>query len=118
MLASMSDLLRWCLEAHPDRSHRAGPLVFIDVPLAVEVIAMAESAGISVDTISGFAVHRGVATPIAGQVLDPDGLGLLDCETPSGATCGAARRVLRGQWSDNAPTVGRHMVLLEFDDRS
>ncbi len=118
MLAPMSDLLRWCLEAHPDRSHRAGPLVFVDLPLAVEVIDRAESAGISVDGVRGFSVSDGVATPIPEQQLDPDGLELLDCETPSGATCGAARRVLRGRWAEAAPTVGRHMVLLEFDDRS
>ena len=31
---------------------------------------------------------------------------LLDCETPSGASCGAARRTLRGQWAGEPPARG------------
>ncbi len=118
MLAPMSDLLRWCLDAHPDRSHRAGSLVFVDLPLAVEMIDRAESAGISVDRARGFAIANGVATPIPGQEIEPVGDGLLDCETPSGASCGRARRALRGRWAGQVPADGRHMVLLEFDDRT
>lgn len=116
MLASMSALLRWCVTHHPDRTHCAGALVFLDLSLAVEVIDRAESAGVSIERVRGFAVVDGVATPVPGQHLDLGNVPLLDCETPSGASCGRARRTLRSGWAGDAPANGRHVVLLDVDD--
>lgn len=116
--ASTSALLEWFADRHPQSVHRAGPLVFVDIAAASILIDKAEAAGVAIDTARGFAVVDAIATPIAGQTLEPASNGLLDCETPSGATCGAVRRTLRGQWEPNPPAAGRHMVVLELDDHS
>ena len=117
MLAAMSDLIRWCAANRSEHTHTAGSLVFMDLALALEVIDRAEAAGIGVERVQGFGVDGDIATPIAGQRLDPGDGGLLDCETPSGATCGSARRALRERWVGSPPVRGRHMVLLDLDER-
>jgi hypothetical protein len=114
----MSALLRWYATNHPDRTHCAGELVFIDLPLALDAIDRAESAGVSIERVRGFAVSGGIATPIPDQHLDTAHDALLDCETPSSATCGVARRTVRGRWAGRAPATGRHMVLLDVDESS
>lgn len=116
--ASTSTLLEWFAAQNPDRTHRAGRLVFIDLDAASAVIDRAEAAGMSVRSVRGFAVVDAIATPIEGQTLTPAADGLLDCETPSGATCGVVRRTLRWTWAATALAAGRHMVLLDFDDDS
>lgn len=118
MLIPMSRLLDWFARHHPDRTHRAGSLLFLDLPLAIEVIDRAESAGMSVEEARGFAVADGVATPIPGQHVRPSSGSLLDCETPSGASCGIARRTIQGQWFGDAPAGVRHMVILDVDETS
>lgn len=121
MLAPMPDvptstLMQWFADHQPENTHRAGQLVFIDVGAVGAVIDRAEAAGMSIRQARGFAVIDDLATPVAGQVLDPTVDALLDCETPSGSSCGTVRRTLRAVWETNPPSVGRHMVLLTFDD--
>ena len=121
MLASMPDaptssLLEWFADHQPEQTHRAGRLVFVDIGAAGAVIDRAEAAGMSIRQARGFAVVDAIAQPVSGQTLDPTVGALLDCETPSGATCGTVRRTLRGAWAANPPSVGRHMVLLDFDE--
>ena len=121
MLTPMSDaptssLLQWFADHQPENTHRAGRLVFVDLAAIGAVIDRAEAAGVSIRQARGFAVVDDVAHPIAGQQLDPTADALLDCETPSGSTCGTVRRTLRGVWAANPPSGGRHMVLLTFDD--
>lgn len=118
MLTAVSALLHWCVEHQPERTEAAGPLVFVEPGLALEVLDRAEAAGVTVERIRGFAVNDGTATPLPGQDLAPAAGELLDCETPSGASCGAARRTLRGQWMRQAPMRGRHMVLLDLDEQA
>lgn len=110
-------LLDWFANHHPDQTLRAGPLVFIDITLASTVLDRVQSAGIAVERARGYAVQDGVARSIVDQELIPDGGSLLDCETPSGATCGAVRRVLRTRWAAAAPAAARHMVLLDLDEQ-
>lgn len=109
-------LLDWFCDHHPTRTQRAGDSVFIDLDLARTVIDRAEAAGASIRRVRGFAVADGVARPISGQDFEPAVDALLDCETPSGASCGAARRTIRGLWASQPPASGRHMVILDFDD--
>lgn len=121
MLAPMPDaptssLLEWFAQHQPEHTHRAGSLVFVDLAAIGPVIDRAEAAGMSIQQARGFAVVDDLARPVQGQQLDPAADALLDCETPSGSTCGAARRALRGVWAANPPSVGRHMVLLTFDE--
>jgi len=123
MLASMPDapsssLLEWFADHQPENTHRAGRLVFIDLAAVGAMIDRAEAAGMSIRQARGFAVIDDLARPIAGQLLDPVVDALLDCETPSGSTCGTVRRSLRSVWAANPPPEGRHMVLLDFDDDS
>lgn len=118
MLGPMSDLLRWCKVHRPDQTHAAGSLVFIDLPLAAEVIDRAEAAGISVLRARGFRVVDEIAKPIPGQQIEPEGSALLECETPSGATCGSVRRLINGTWAGSPPPSGRHMVLIDFDEHT
>ena len=121
MLAPMPDaptssLLDWFADHQPEHAHRAGRLVFIDLSAIGVVIDRAEAAGMSIREARGFAVVDGIARPISGQQLAPEADALLDCETPSGSTCGTVRRTLRAVWAANPPSVGRHMVLVTFDD--
>lgn len=116
--ATTSSMLEWFANHQPDQTHRAGRLVFIDLDAVGSVIDRAEAAGMSIRQARGFAVVDEIAQPISGQMLEPGVGGLLDCETPSGSTCGAVRRTLRAVWAANPPEAGRHMVLLDFDDGS
>lgn len=121
MLTSMPDtstssLLEWFANHQPDITHRAGSLVFIDLAAVGPVIDRAEAAGISIVQARGFGIEGDLARPVPGQSLDPVSSALLDCETPSGSTCGTVRRTLRAVWVANPPATGRHMVLLTFDD--
>ena len=121
MLAAMShaptsSLLGWFADHQPERAHRAGPLVFVDLAIAGAVIDRAEAAGVTIVRARGFAVIDDLARPIAGQHLEPTANALLDCETPSGSSCGTVRRALRSSWAAKPPELGRHMVLFDFDD--
>jgi hypothetical protein len=123
MLGKMStasnrpSLLDWFADHHPDQTHRAGSLVFIDVALVPTVLDRVQSAGIAIERARGYAVQDGVARGIDDQEIVPDGGSLLDCETPSGATCGAVRRVLTTRWVAAPPGLARHMVVLDLDDQ-
>lgn len=116
--ATTSSLLEWFADHQPQHTYRAGRLVFVDLDAVDSVIDRAEAAGMSIRQARGFAVVDEIAQPISGQLLDPADGALLDCETPSGASCGAVRRTLRGVWAANPPNTGRHMVLLDFDDET
>lgn len=115
---STSPLLEWFANHEPENTHRAGRLIFVDLAAVGPVIDRAESAGMSIRQARGFAVADDLAQPVPGQALDPATDALLDCETPSGSTCGTVRRTLRSIWAANPPAIGRHMVLLTFDDES
>lgn len=110
-------LLDWFAAHHPDRTLRAGSLVFVDIALAAMVVDRARSAGIAVQRARGFAVQDGVARGIEDQEIVPDGGSLLDCETPSAATCDVVRAALTTTWAAAPPSPARHMVLLDFDER-
>lgn len=116
--APTSSLLEWFATNQPERTHRAGELIFVDLEAAGAVIDRAESASVSIRQARGFAVADNIATPLEGQTLVPAVDALLDCETPSGASCGLVRRTLRSLWAQAGPATGRHMVLFDFDDAS
>lgn len=111
-------LLDWFVEHHPEQAVRAGSAVFLAPAIARLVIDRAEAAGVAVTSMRGFDIDDRTAVPVPGQVLAPQRDSLLDCETPSGASCGAARRALAGRWVGHEPAAGRrHMVIIELDDR-